>query len=60
MKLGIFTVLFSQMDLVECLKRVKQAGIDAVEIGTGNYPGAAHCPLDELLASEKNARNIRK
>ncbi len=60
MKIGIFTVLFSQMDLVECLKRVKQAGIDAVEIGTGNYPGAAHCPLDELLASDKKCKEYKK
>ncbi|WP_062351362.1 sugar phosphate isomerase/epimerase family protein [Bacillus kwashiorkori] len=53
MKLGVFTVLFSDKSFEEMLDYVKAAGLDAVEIGTGGYPGNAHCPLDELLADEK-------
>ncbi|MDR7071838.1 sugar phosphate isomerase/epimerase family protein [Fictibacillus barbaricus] len=53
MKLGVFTVLFSQKSFTEMLDYVKEAGVQAVEIGTGNYPGNAHCPLDELLESEE-------
>ncbi|WNB90772.1 sugar phosphate isomerase/epimerase [Bacillus sp. NEB1478] len=53
MKLGVFTVLFSQKTFTEMLDYVKEAGVQAVEIGTGNYPGNAHCPLDELLESEE-------
>ncbi|RSK26187.1 sugar phosphate isomerase/epimerase [Bacillus sp. HMF5848] len=53
MKLGVFTVLFSQMSFEDMLDYVKNAGLDAVEIGTGCYPGNAHCPLDELLESEE-------
>jgi sugar phosphate isomerase/epimerase len=52
MKLGVFTVLFSQKNLDEMLDYVKAAGLDAVEIGTGGYPGNAHCELDTLLESE--------
>jgi sugar phosphate isomerase/epimerase len=52
MKLGVFTVLFSQKNFDEMLDYVQAAGLQAVEIGTGAYPGNAHCPLDELLESE--------
>lgn len=52
MKLGVFTVLFSDQSFEEMLDYVKAAGLDAVEIGTGGYPGDAHAKLDELLASE--------
>jgi sugar phosphate isomerase/epimerase len=53
MKLGVFTVLFSNKSFEEMLDHVKATGLDAVEIGTGCYPGNAHCPLDELLEDEK-------
>ncbi|WP_175988017.1 sugar phosphate isomerase/epimerase [Bacillus sp. Marseille-Q1617] len=53
MKLGVFTVLFSQKNLDEMLDYVKEAGLHAVEIGTGGYPGNAHCDLDGLLESEE-------
>ena len=33
---------------------------EAVEIGTGNYPGDAHCKPDELLADEGKARAFRR
>ncbi|MED3624737.1 sugar phosphate isomerase/epimerase family protein [Neobacillus thermocopriae] len=53
MKLGVFTVLFSEKSFEEMLDYVQAAGLKAVEIGTGCYPGNAHCPLDELLESEE-------
>ncbi|MFD1362081.1 sugar phosphate isomerase/epimerase family protein [Lentibacillus salinarum] len=52
MKLGVFTVLFSDKPFEEMLDYVKNASLDAVEIGTGGNPGSAHCNLDELLKSE--------
>lgn len=52
MKLGVFTVLFGQKSFEEMLDHVKDAGVQAVEIGTGCYPGNSHCDLDGLLASE--------
>lgn len=52
MKLGVFTVLFSEKSFEEMLDHVQASGLQAVEIGTGGYPGSAHCNLDELLASE--------
>lgn len=53
MKLGVFTVLFSEKSLEEMLDYVKASGLQAVEIGTGGYPGNAHCNVDELLASKE-------
>ena len=52
MKLGVFTVLFAQKSFEEMLDYVKASGLDAVEIGTGGYPGTDHCPIDELLEDE--------
>lgn len=52
MKLGVFTVLFADKSFEEMLDYVKEAGVKAVEIGTGGYPGNNHCPLEELLESE--------
>lgn len=57
MKLGVFTVLFSQKNFEEMLDYVKNAGLHAVEIGTGGYPGDAHCNLDALLESEENRKD---
>ncbi|MFD1851395.1 sugar phosphate isomerase/epimerase family protein [Oceanobacillus bengalensis] len=53
MKLGVFTVLFSDKNLEDMLDHVAAKGIEAVEIGTGGYPGDAHCKVDELLADEQ-------
>lgn len=50
MKLGVFTVLFGSQPLESALDRIVETGIDRVEIGTGNYPGDAHCRPAELLA----------
>jgi sugar phosphate isomerase/epimerase len=57
MKLGVFTVLFSQKNFDDMLDYVKEAGLNAVEIGTGGYPGNAHCELDALLESEEKRKD---
>ncbi|MBR7795694.1 TIM barrel protein [Agaribacter marinus] len=56
MKLGVFTVLFAEKSFVEMLDYVEASGLEAVEIGTGGNPGAAHCNVDELLASEEKRK----
>jgi sugar phosphate isomerase/epimerase len=48
MRVGIFTPLLSQLPLPEVLKKLKANGIGTVELGTGNYPGDAHCHLSML------------
>jgi len=56
MKLGVFAVLFGNMKFPDALDFIAQNGLDAVEIGTGNYPGDKHCPLKELVASPSKAK----
>ncbi len=48
MRIGVFTPLLSQIGLDEVLRKLKSRGIDTVELGTGNYPGDAHCKLSML------------
>ncbi len=52
MKLGFLTVMFGDMPLKEVFDATRPLGLEAVEIGTGNYPGDAHAPLQELLKSK--------
>ena len=51
MRIGVFTVLFQELSFQEALDKALAAGVNAVEIGTGGYPGSHHCPVDELLES---------
>jgi len=49
MKLGVFDPVFGSMELEPMLDRIGQLGLEAVEIGAGNYPGDTHCKPGELL-----------
>jgi sugar phosphate isomerase/epimerase len=48
MKVGVFTPLLSQLPLSAVLDKLKKLNIATVELGTGNYPGDAHCKLTML------------
>jgi len=48
LRVGVFTPLLSQFSLDDVLKKLKGHHIDTVELGTGNYPGDAHCKLAML------------
>jgi sugar phosphate isomerase/epimerase len=60
MKIGIFTALFGDKTLHETLDLVKAEGIEAVELGGGAYPGAAHLEVDKLLASKAERDALQK
>jgi sugar phosphate isomerase/epimerase len=51
MQIGVFTALFQNLPFEEALERAAAAGVSAVEIGSGGYPGSQHCPVDQLLES---------
>jgi sugar phosphate isomerase/epimerase len=57
LKLGVFTVVFGDLPLTAMLDRVVELGLDAVEIGTGNYPGDAHNVPE--LKREVEARGLQ-
>lgn len=52
MQIGVFTALFQKFPFEEALDKAVAAGVTAVEIGSGGYPGRHHCPVDALLGSE--------
>ena len=53
MKLGVFTVLFGNKPFEETLDYVVELGVEAVEIGTGAYPGNAHCKPARAAGSDR-------
>jgi sugar phosphate isomerase/epimerase len=53
MQIGVFTVLFAERPFEEALDYIKETGCQAVEIGTGGYPGDAHCQPEKLLNDTK-------
>ena len=48
MRIGVFTVLLSQFPLDKVFEKLKTLDIRTVELGTGNYSSAVHCPLAML------------
>ncbi|MCZ2073879.1 MAG: sugar phosphate isomerase/epimerase [Bryobacteraceae bacterium] len=48
MRVGVFTALLSKFSLDQVIGKIKNLGIDTVELGTGNYPGDPHCKLSML------------
>jgi sugar phosphate isomerase/epimerase len=60
MKLGVLTVLYQDLPVETTLDKLAALGVEAVEFGTGNYPGNAHCDPDELLADASKARDLKK
>ena len=48
MKLGLYMDILNDMSFTEALDYAAGLGLDAVEIGTGNFSAAPHCQLDEL------------
>jgi len=49
MKIGVLTALLAGQPLQQALDYIAEAGCEAVEIGTGNYPGSPHIDLDGML-----------
>jgi len=60
MKLGVFAVLLSQKSLEEALDYLSKSGVQAVELGTGGFPGNAHANPKELLADENKVNNLKE
>ena len=60
MKIGVFAVLFGEKPFEETLDYLKAAGVDAVEIGCGAYPGDAHCQPAALLADEGKLKAFKQ
>jgi sugar phosphate isomerase/epimerase len=60
MKIGVFTVLLGDTPFEDMLDYLAGLGVEAVEIGTGAYPGSAHCNPAALLASGRKLEAFRR
>ena len=60
MKLGVFAVLLSDKSFDEACAFLRQQSVQAVEIGTGGYPGNAHCKPADLLADPAKITQLKE
>ncbi|HUK25998.1 MAG TPA: sugar phosphate isomerase/epimerase [Terriglobales bacterium] len=58
--IGVFDAAFPDLTLDQFIDKVAALGLEAVEIGTGGYPGAHHCPVQELLDDPAKLRAWKK
>jgi sugar phosphate isomerase/epimerase len=58
--IGVFDPAFPDMPLDQVLEKFSAWGVEAVEIGTGGYPGNKHCPTQELLDDPAKLKAWRK
>ena len=61
MKLGLFTPVFGRLKTSEMLAKVRELGkIQALELGTGGWPGRDHLDPDLLLGNVRQAEQFRR
>jgi sugar phosphate isomerase/epimerase len=58
--IGVFDPVFDNLSLEQMIDKISGFGIEAVEIGTGGYPGTRHCPVQELLDDPAKLRAWKK
>jgi sugar phosphate isomerase/epimerase len=58
--IGVFDPVFPDLSLDQMLDKVAGYGLEAMEIGTGGYPGDHHCPVTELLADPTKLKAWKK
>src|SRR5213593_4883183 len=51
MKIGLFSDGLMHLGFTDALAKAASLGVQAVEIGTGNFSPSPHCDLNGLLAS---------
>jgi len=54
--IGVFDPVYADLSLEAMLDKVSALGLEAMEIGTGGYPGAKHCPINEIYNNENAAK----
>ena len=60
MKLGLFTPVFGKLSTNEMLAKVKALKrVQALELGTGGWPGSDHLDLDALVNDQRRADEYR-
>ena len=54
--IGVFDPVYADLSIDQMLEKVTALGLEAMEIGTGGYPGSSHCPLDEIYNDSAKAK----
>ncbi|HKM66121.1 MAG TPA: sugar phosphate isomerase/epimerase [Candidatus Acidoferrum sp.] len=55
--IGVFNAdVYKNLSIDAMLDKVSALGLEAMEIGTGGYPGSWQCPLDELVTDPAKAK----
>jgi len=54
--IGVFDPVYDDLSIDAMLDKVSALGLEAMEIGTGGYPGTKHCPVQELLDDPAKAK----
>lgn len=60
MRLGVFSTLFQNMSLPQALDIICEKELEAVELGTGGYPGNHHCNPLRLLEDKNEIRKFKQ
>lgn len=58
--IGVFDPVFPDLSLDQMIDKISGWDIEAVEIGTGGYPGDKHCPVQESLSSPAKVQAWKK
>lgn len=58
--IGVFDPVYKDLSLDDMLGKISALGLEAIEIGTGGYPGAPHCPIADLLADTGKLNTWKK
>ena len=56
LRIGVFDAAFHDLSTEQLVELIKELKIEAVEIGSGNDPGAVHCDREALLADDAKRR----
>jgi sugar phosphate isomerase/epimerase len=58
MLIGVATSVYRDVNVNDALARVKSVGADAVELGTGGWPGSEHADPQRLLSDARAFDNL--
>ena len=59
MKLSVFSPVFNGTSLEDMLKTLHEKGVQAVELGTGGFPGTDHINPDNLIDKPDEIKKIQ-
>jgi sugar phosphate isomerase/epimerase len=54
--IGVFDPVYADLSIDQMLDKITALGLEAIEIGTGGYPGTSHCPIDEIYNDTAKAK----